>query len=307
MPRSRLALALAGGLAAATVAASHAQSSPRPAAPELLARAAAYVARFNDTFTSVVAEERYLQQASGRAALSGSGRGAGASVVGAQRRELVSDFLLIKLPEVDRWVPLRDVFEVDGKAVREREARLLRLLTSPTDSSIALAQAIVQESARFNIGEVERTINMPLLALGFIDERQQLRFEFKVEKEDPGVRPGAWAVSYREKEKPTVVTTPDGRSLFASGSVWLMPSGEVIRTEIAFLDAGLSARIITTFSLDERFGVEVPREMEEVYTMRRSEVRGRATYGRFRKFGVTSSEVIPLPEVPDAPGVPEAQ
>ena len=305
MTRTRVALVLAGGLAAATAAAPHAQTGPRPAAPELLAKVAAYIVRFNDTFTSVVAEERYIQNASGKAAVSGSGRGAIASVVGAQRRELLSDFLLIRLPDVDRWVPLRDVFAVDGKPVREREERLLRLLTSPTDSSVALAQAIVQESARYNIGEVERTINMPLLAMGFLDSRQQDRFEFKVEKEDPAVRAGAWMLTYREKDKPTVVTTPDGRSLFASGTVWVMPTGEVVRTEIAFLDAGLSARITTTFSLDERFGVEVPREMDELYTMRRSEVRGHASYGRFRKFGVSSSEVIPLPDVPDVLEVPE--
>ena len=308
MTPSRLALLLTGGLVAATVAAPLAQTSPRPAAPALLAKAAAYMVRFNDTFTSVVAEERYVQQASGRSALSGSGRGSSASVVGGQRRELVSDFLLVRLPEIGRWVPLRDVFEVDGKPVRGREERLLKLLTSPTNSSLVLAQAIVQESARFNIGEVERTINMPLLALGFLEPRQQSRFEFTVEKEDGAVRPGAWMVAYREKEKPTVVTTPDGRSLFASGTVWIMPSGEVVRTEIGFLDASLNARIITTFSLDERFGVEVPRQMDELYTLRRSEVRGRATYGRFRKFGVSSSEVIPLPEVPDVlevPGAPE--
>ena len=105
-----------------------------------------------------------------------------------------------------------------------------------------------------------------------------------------------------------MVTTPDGRSLFASGAIWLLPTGEVVRTEIAFLDAGLNARIATTFSLDERFGVEVPSQMDEVYTLRRSKVRGRATYGRFRKFGVTSSEVIPLPpEVPEVPEVPGAK
>ncbi len=41
--------------------------------------------------------------------------------------------------------------------------------------------------------------------------------------------------------------------------------------------------------------------MDEVYTLRRSEVRGTATYGRFRKFGVSSTEVIPLPELPSEP------
>lgn len=296
---ARAAWMLACGAAAwlALPAALAAQVPSRPSEPDLLRKAALYMERFGAAFVSVVAEERYLQVATGRAALSGSGRGSAPIVSGAQRRELVSDFLLIKLPDEDRWAPLRDVFEVDGRPVREREERLLRLLTKPGDSAVEMAQAIVAESARYNIGELERTINMPLLAMGFLDARQQGRFTFKVEKEDPAVRPGAWAVSYREKEKPTVVTTPDGRSLFASGTVWILPTGEIVKTEIAFLDAGLRALVSTTFAFDERFGVEVPKEMEEIYTLRRSEVKGKASYGRFRKFGVTSTEVIPLPDV----------
>jgi len=302
--RSHLRLIAAVGLAAVASAAPAAQSAVRPTREALLASAAAYMIRFSDTFTSVVAEERYLQVASGRNTVSGSGRGASTFASGAQRRELVSDFLLIKLPNVDHWVPMRDVFAVDGQPVREREDRLLRLLTRPGDTNLMLAKAIVDESARYNIGDLQRTINLPLLAMGFLDARQQDRFEFKVEKEEPSVRPGAWLLTYRERKKPTVVQTPDGRSLFASGKVWVLPSGEIVRTEIGFLDAGLHASVTTTFAFDERFGVEVPKEMEEVYTLRRSEVRGVATYGRFRKFGVSSTEVIPLPELPASPEPP---
>lgn len=282
-----------------------AQPVPRPTSQTLLAAAAAYLTRFTATFTSVVAEEQYLQVVSGKNGMSGSGRGASANVPGGQRRELVSDFLLVKLPDIDHWVPLRDVFLVDGQPVRQREERLLRLLTRPGDTSLLLAKAIADESARYNIGDVQRTINLPLLAMGFLDAQQQRRFEFKVEREAPAVRPGAWELTYREKEKPTVVQTPDGRSLFASGKVWVLPTGEVVRTEIGFLDAGLHAVVTTTFGLDERFGVEVPKTMEEVYMLRRSEVRGKATYGRFRKFGVTSTEVIPLPEAPPPPDPPQ--
>ncbi len=297
LPQLLLAAAFAGAPAVLLAG----QAAPRPQVQTLLAAAATYMVRFASTFTSVVAEEQYLQVVSGKNAVTGSGRGAASSLTGGQRRELVSDFLLVKLPDIDHWVPMRDVFVVDGKPVREREERLLRLLTRPGDSSLLLAKAITEESARYNIGEVQRTINMPLLAMGFLDSRQQGRFEFKVEKEAPVVRPGAWELTYREREKPTVVQTPDGRSLFASGKVWLLPSGEIVRTEIGFLDAGLHALVTTTFAFDERFGVEVPKEMEEVYTLRRSEVRGKATYGRFRKFGVTSTEEIPLPALPPEP------
>lgn len=297
--RITAACALAGALLGAGLVV-QARQDPRPAIQPLLASAAAYVARFASAFTSVVAEEQYLQTVSGRNALAITGRSATASP-NAQRRELVSDLLLVKIEEADRWVPMRDVYSVDGKPVRERETRLLALLTRPGNSGLMVAKAIADESARYNIGDVQRTINMPLLTIGFLERAQQRRFEFKVEKEDPAVRPGAWMVSFREREKPTVVETPDGRSLFASGYVWLLTTGEVVRTELAYLDAGLHARITTTFALDERFGVEVPRQMEELYTLRRSEVRGKATYGRFRKFGVTSTEVIPLPDVPPEP------
>src|SRR5262245_38587467 len=103
---------------------------PAPAAAEdetpleaILTRAAAYVSGFSSEFTSVVAEERYLQQSSGRETTSGSGRGATTTVTGRQRRELLSDFLLVKPAGLSAWVPFRDVFEVDGRPVREREER----------------------------------------------------------------------------------------------------------------------------------------------------------------------------------------
>lgn len=297
--RTTAACALAGAVLGSGLVA-QARQDARPAAQPLLASAAAYAARFTSTFTSVVAEEQYVQTVAARNALAVTGRTAPASP-NTRRRQLVSDLLLIKIQDADRWVPMRDVYSVDGQPVRERETRLMALLTRPGDTGLMLAKAIVDESARYNIGDVERTINMPLLTLGFLEGEQQHRFEFKVEKEDAAVRPGAWMVSFREREKPTVVQTPDGRSLFASGHVWLLATGEVVRTELVFLDSGLHARITTTFAFDERFGVEVPRQMEELYTLRRSEVRGKATYGRFRKFGVTSTEVIPLPDVPPEP------
>src|SRR6266699_3884596 len=72
----------------------------------LLARAGTYVTRFTAQFVNVVAEERYVQNASGRQTISGgTGRGGGtATTTGQQRRELVSDFLLVKLAGLDTWV-----------------------------------------------------------------------------------------------------------------------------------------------------------------------------------------------------------
>ena len=46
-------------------------------------------------------------------------------------RETKSDYLLVKAPGGERWLPFRDVFEVDGKRVREREERLPRVAEVP--------------------------------------------------------------------------------------------------------------------------------------------------------------------------------
>src|SRR4030095_1201890 len=82
-------------------------------------------------------------------------------------RPLRSDFLLVKPSDADRYVELRDVFEVDGQAIRDRHARLEELLRDPP--ATMRIGASITESARYNIGSVQRTINTPLMALLFLD------------------------------------------------------------------------------------------------------------------------------------------
>lgn len=261
----------------------------------ILDRAGTYVARFMLEFANVVAEEHYEQRASGRQTFSGTGGRAGVVMGGgAQRRELVSDFLLVKLTDPDTWVPFRDVFQVDGKPVREREERLAKLLLHPTSQTMEQANAIITESARYNIGDVQRTINMPLLALGFLEPRQQHRFRFSVGKEDGAT--GVWVVSYQEYVRPTLVHSPDGRNLFANGRVWIeAATGLVTKTEMTFQDGSLRASVTTSFRPDDRFHLAVPVEMGEEYMQStRSRVSGHASYGRFRRFDVTATETTPV-------------
>lgn len=281
------------------------QTQPPVELETLLTRAGVYITRFATAFANVVAEERYVQQASGRQTMSGAGRGAVVpGITGQQRRELVSDFLLVKLAGDDMWVPFRDVFEVDGRPVREREERLTRLLLSPTGQTLDQARLILEESARYNIGNVERTINMPLLALGFLEVVQQGRFRFTLGKEEGREGSGLWVVNYTEQARPTFVRTPDGRNLFASGRFWIeAASGRVVKTELVFQDDSLRASVTTSFRTDDRFHVDVPFEMAEDYLMQRSRdhITGHATYGRFRRFDVTANEDIPLPVPPPLP------
>jgi len=74
------------------------------------------VGEFMTNCSHVVAEERYVQNPT-------SPR---------RRRELRSDFLLVKTPRlVPDWFQFRDMFEVDGQPVRDRDARLSRLFLQP--------------------------------------------------------------------------------------------------------------------------------------------------------------------------------
>lgn len=301
--RRRQTLAMVFAAAALTAPAAVAQPTPAPPAVTLdvlLARAADYVAAFTRDFPNVVAEERYLQQVSGRGPAGtspGLGRGGAAAIAATawQRRELVSDYLLVKLTGSDgneAWAPFRDVFEVDGKPVRERQDRLAKLLLRSTDAAVELARQIVVESARYNIGEVERTINMPLLAHGFLGRESQPRFRFSLGRQDTTAGPGVWIVNFQERERPAFVRSLDGRDLFGSGRLWIdAATGRVARTEVTFQDRGLRASITTSFRPDERFGLNVPFEMIEDYMLaNRNRITGRASYGRFRRFDVTAAE-----------------
>ena len=77
---------------------------------------------YERTFVGVVAEETYRQEV--RIAGGTDLRGFPVEAR-AQRRDLKSDVLLVRAPAGDRWIQFRDVFEVDGKPVRDRAERLI--------------------------------------------------------------------------------------------------------------------------------------------------------------------------------------
>ncbi len=297
--RGRLAVCFVGALAGAAVGRAPVVSTQGPSPvtlDALVARAGVYVSRFTRMFQNVVAEERYVQRTTGRQSVSVGGRGVSVRP-DTERRELVSDFLLVKIPGLDTWVPFRDVFEVDGRPVREREARLATLILQPAYAGFEQAEAIAKESARYNIGTVERTINMPLLVLSFFDVQQQHRFSFTLDREERAGS-GVWIVAYDEQARPTVVQTPEGREWFASGQAWIDAStGTIRKTELRLLDSTLRTRITTSFHRDDRFDLDVPSEMDEEYALLKSRavITGRASYSRFRRFDVTASEVIDTP------------
>ena len=83
----------------------------------------------------------------------------------------------------DAWMAFRDVFDVDGKPVRDRGERLAQLFLNRSMSTDRQIRKILDESARYNIGDIQRNVNTPVYPLLFLETANQFRFKFKQTKE----------------------------------------------------------------------------------------------------------------------------
>src|SRR3954465_5039473 len=153
------------GLLASLILAAVVQAQP-PALDDLLDRAPDYVAGYSQSFAGGVADETYRQEAHG--ARGTDLRGYPVETP-RQKRDLKSDVLFVRTPDADVWMQFRDVYEVDGKPVRDRAERLTKLFLEPSRSVKKQAEDIAAESARYNIGGVNRNINIPVLALSILE------------------------------------------------------------------------------------------------------------------------------------------
>jgi hypothetical protein len=254
-----------------------------PTLKSVLSRAGAYVVRFERDLATLVAEEHYIQE-----------------VIGAstEHRELRSDLLFVSKMGTHRYVEFRDVFEVDGRTLRERDERLTQLASRPSDVSMG---QIVTESARYNIGDIERTINVPLLPLMFLIPENQGRFRFGVQK--GGTPPSTlkdlppspyftvstevWVIEYREVERPTIIRFVDRRKdIPARGRFWIEPaSGRVLMSELIAEDRTVHATIDVSYQSEPVLDLLVPIEMRETYWRadQPTRITGIATYSRFRR------------------------
>jgi hypothetical protein len=295
-----LHLCVTGGAAARAVPATPPPQS-EPALASLLQRAGVYLAEYERQMSMVVAEEQYMQISVG----------GGSSP---ERRILKSDLLVVDLG-VAGWFGFRDVLEVNGVPVRDRENRLLALVTSPVPDALVRAKRMADESARFNIGRVVRTINTPTLALRFLRAVEQPRSTWtlggrkKIEKRD------VVELRFEERESRRAIETRDNAAAY--GRFWIEPdSGRIVRSELLIDSAGMTAMVTVTFGPVPAIGPWVPLTMEEEYraTPRAggnvssvgqapsrddfrsfdssARIEGHATYRNFRTFTVDTNTVI---------------
>ena len=257
----------------------------------VMRRVAVYVADYQQRLVGIVAEEHYRQNVNN---MTRGGR------LARQFRELKSDLLLVKSSGENRWLQFRDVFEVDRKPVRDRDERLYKLFVTPTETARTQAQVIQDESSRYNIGPVLRTVNVPILGLLFFDvyNQQQIKAErLKANKtgrfKDLAEPDHVWRIGFKEVGTPTLIRGANNSDLRSEGEAWVDSStGRILQTQVISEDAALFADIEVTYKQEPNISVLVPAQMRELYRVRVNESRidGRASYSRFRQFTVTTTE-----------------
>ena len=252
---------------------------PQPAATldDVLGRASAWVAAYGDDLSTVIADERYVQTFDDR-----SGH--------RKSRVLESEFAVVRVADRDEWVAFRDVITVDGARVADRADRLERLFLDSPDEALARARVIADESARYNLGPVVRNFNVPTAALFFLHPANRDRFGFRKVSEIRRAAELLWEIAYEERTRPTLIRTPEGRSIPARGVFAIEPeSGRVAQTVLQARDPerDLDVRCGVGFANDAALGLPVPATMTERYEGRDGQVtEGVATYSNYRRFRV---------------------
>src|SRR4030095_3737667 len=277
------------------------QAQPAPL-NVVLERVAAYLLDYETKWLELVAEEEYSQWIKRRPAY-------GQDTVA--RRKLNSTYFLVRLPNGQAWYGFRDVGRVDGKTVAREGRPMADLLSEGTIDAVEEALAMTRANAKYNIGGVYRTLNVPLHALELFSHRFQQRVAFHEAGRERVNGLEAAVLGFRERSAPTVISDGFGGDVLSQGRVWVDPaSGAVLRGGPGSVGAAPSSRacfvffepttsylkenlIRVDFERDSRLQLLLPREMEETYGLDVEVVHGRATYRNYRRFETGGRLVTP--------------
>ena len=251
-------------------------------APDAIASVRAFAEQYQREAPSLVAFEEYVQNATNRR--------------GAEHQITTAELVMVRLQGAASWVTFRDVLTVDKRPVRDREERLVKLLQSPEASALAQARRIAQESARFNLGRITRTMNVPDMALEYLQPRHGARIRFETLRDETIDGRPVVVLRFRESAGPSIVRDLRGADLLGHGRVWAEPgSGAIVRTELLIEDRVSKGTCTVEFRIDPRLGIRVPIKMTERYGMTGETIDAVAKYSDFRRFNVSTAEKLTKP------------
>lgn len=273
---------LAAGLAARLVPAVAArdQDDRDLSTKALVAATAKYVAKYQQDFAFLIADEAYSQTRT-------DARG------GVERRLMQSEVFLSYLPADNEWLAVRDVIQVDATPVKDRDD--LRALLAKRDEMRGLIAKLIARNARFNIGRVSRNFNEPTLPLLLFSEKRvgDIKFDRKSVERTGNVTLATLA--FTERGRPTLVRGPNGATPAKGEIVVEAGTGVVRRTtfELAYTvdKFGVKVRLTTDYAKDEKIGLWLPSVFNERYEstgILDEVILCQAIYTNYRRFDVVA-------------------
>ena len=259
----------------------------------ILARATQYVAQYEADLGNLIGAEEYVQTS----VLLDNGNPP--RVAKRTQRRTSSDFLIIQVgPE---WAALRKVNRVDGLKVKEVVPSFADAFDDSPEANAKRLRDMKTESTEYNLGEVQREMNLPTFALRVLRQGEIDRFSFEragTAKID-GIQ--TWKVRFREKTGRTLVTGGKGENLFSNGTLWIEPeTGRVFQTEFEvenpFARTRVKANISVTYGMGKKVPNLVPAFMVEHYDSAYNVIDCRADYSNFRPFEVDVKFDIAQPQ-----------
>jgi hypothetical protein len=289
-----VALLAASGLALAG-------SAEPPGLADVLRRAGEVVVRHAEESAVLLADES-CEQSAFTVVVQGMAIGQ-RGVERSERRRWKAELALVRLSDRRQpavpWIEVRDIVEVDGKSLPDREARLERMLQQHPQWKAKTARDMVDENARFNIGPVRRSINMPSIPLLVLHPFNQQRFTFTKVGEKTVDRVVVWKVAFREDARPALIrAADDGSDMPSAGTFWIDPAtGAVVHAE---LQCGRlsETQVTVTYRRHHRFDLHLPVEMVERARDGGGQwVEGKCRYTNFRRFETGGRMIVPKPPI----------
>lgn len=176
----------------------------------------------------------------------------------------------------------RDVLAVDGKPVADR--------------------------ARFNLGDLTRTFNVPTLPLIVVHPLHAGRFKLTMRPASGRPGFGQREVRFSEQASPTLIRSTLGRDVPLRGRLVIdEASGDLLKATVEPNATGVLARIEVTFDHVDGVPMRVPVRMWKWYhkagpitdprvqggrDIHNAYIDAVATYSDFRRYGVSSEEQI---------------
>ena len=268
-------------------------SLPRAPAADLQQLAASYVDEYQRQLAAIVADEVYVQEIRAQVPL---------DETAPRSRTLRGEVFFLFAAAEREWMAIRDVKEVDGVPLTGTTDVRATLRTLP---AAQVADRMKSYNARYNIGRITRDINEPTLALLVLDATHRDRFKFKAEKPRQAGDRRLVPLSFKERERPTLIRTPAGKPIYTSGELMVEPdSGRIWQSTLnASVDA-IKVQLTTEYAFDQRLGLLLPTVFRERYeqgsppgplgsgkparTAEHELVVAEGRYSNFRRFEVLS-------------------